>query len=323
MTAAVILDQTGGPDVLRLVDLELPPLGASDVLVRNVAVGVNFIDIYLRRGLYPLPRLPAVLGVEGAGVVEAVGSAVAGLKAGDRVAYAGPPVGSYMAKRVLPAARLIKVPDAVDPETAAGAMLRGLTAHMLLKQVRATTPGDWLLVHAGAGGLGQILTGWARDLGARVIATVGSDEKVALARDAGADEVLLHTDPDLAGKVRELSQGGVHAAYDGLGGSMLQTTFDCVRPFGLAVSLGQAAGPIPPLSVEDLGPRRSIALARPSVMAYAADTERYRLAAGEVIARLEGGRPLRTAARYPLADASRAHADLEGGRTTGSVLLLP
>lgn len=323
MTQAILLDQTGGPEVLRPGEIDLPPLGPSDVRLRQAAIGVNFLDVYLRKGVYPLPAFPAVLGVEGAGVVDAVGEAVEHLRPGDRVAYGGPPLGGYAAERVMPAARLAPLPQAVGFETAAAGLFLGLTAHMLLFRVWRTEPGDWILVHAGAGGLGQVLTRWARDLGAHVIATVGSEAKIAAAQAAGAEHVLLHGDPDLAGQVRALSGGGVQAACDGIGGSLLRTTLDCVRPFGIAASLGQAAGPIPDVSVEELGPRRAISLARPSVMAYAANPAVYAPAAAAVLARLAQGAPVQIAGAYPLAEAARAHADLEGGRTVGSVLLTP
>ncbi|HEX4709004.1 quinone oxidoreductase [Phenylobacterium sp.] len=305
-------------------EVQLPPLGPTDVLVSNRAIGVNFIDVYLRSGLYPVPQLPMLLGVEGAGVVEGVGSDVESVSPGDRVAYAGPPIGSYAAARVLPQARLIGIPDPVSFETAAAAMLRGLTAHMLLTRVRATAAGDWILVHAGAGGLGQMLTRWAVGLGARVIATVGGPEKQALAQAAGADHVLLHGDPDLAVKVREITGGlGVDAAYDGIGGDMLLRTLDCVRPFGLVASTGQAAGPIPNLPLEALGPRKALTLSRPSVMLYASDADRYRAGGAELMARLAEGLPVAIGARYPLAQARDAHEALEQGRTTGSVILIP
>lgn len=316
------MNETGGPEVLSLAEVDPAPLGPNEVRVRNVAAGVNFIDIYLRRGLYPIPHLPFVLGVEGAGVVDAVGAHVTMVGVGDRVAYAGPPVGSYATARALPEARLIRVPDNVALETAAGSLLRGLTAYMLLHTVRPLAAGDWVLVHAGAGGLGQMLTRWARSLGARVVASVGSPAKVALAAAAGAEHVLLHPDPDFADQVKAVTGGaGVDVAYDGLGGAMLRRTFDCVRPFGMVVSLGEAAGPIPALRVEELGPGRSLSLARPSVMAYAADTTRYRAAAEQVLMRLADGLPVEIGARYALDDVAQAHRDLEAGRTTGSIIL--
>ena len=316
------MTEAGGPEVLGIAQVDPVPLRAHEVRVRTAAAGVNFIDLYLRRGLYPTPHFPFVLGVEGAGVVEDVGPDVTMVEIGDPVAYAGPPVGSYATARVLSEARLIRVPDGVELEAAAGGLLRGLTAHMLLHAVRPLAAGDWVLVHAGAGGLGQMLIRWARSLGARVVASVGSPAKVALAAAAGAEHVLLHPDPDLAEQVKAVTGGaGVDVAYDGLGGTMLRKTFDCVRPFGTVVSLGEAAGPIPAVRVEELGPGRSLSPARPSVMAYAADTARYRAAAQQVLARLQQGLPVEIGARYSLNDVAQAHRDLEAGRTTGSIIL--
>ena len=324
MVIEVRLEAPGGAQELRAVACEVARPGPGELLVRQAAAGVNFIDIYQRSGLYPLPRWPAVLGVEGAGVVEAVGAGVSGFRPGDRIAYAGLPVGGYASERVLPAGRAVPLPDGVPDRVAAASMLRGLTAHMLLRRTYPVRAGDVLLVQAAAGGLGQILTRWAKQLGASVIATVGSDAKVAVAQEAGADHVLLHRDADLAEQVRALTDGkGVHFAYDGIGGDMLRRTLACVRPFGMAASLGQAGGPIPPLDVAELGPVRPIALSRPSVIAYANEPDTYRAAAAELFAALAAWLRVPVGAEYPLAQAAQAHADLEAGRTTGSVLLIP
>lgn len=324
MAIEVRLQAPGDAEELRPVTCDVARPSSGELLVRQTAVGVNFIDICQRSGLYPLPRWPAVLGIEGAGVVEAVGDGVGGFRPGDRVAYAGLPVGGYASARVLPVGRAVLLPDNVPDRVAAASMLRGLTAHMLLRRIYPVGSGDVLLVQAAAGGLGQIVTRWAKRLGASVIATVGSEAKVSVARDAGADHVLLHRDTDLAEQVRALSGGkGVHFAYDGIGGDMLRRTLACVRPFGTAASLGQAGGPIPPLDVTELGPVRPIALSRPSVIAYANEPDTYRAAATELLEALGTWLHVPVGAEYPLADAAQAHADLEAGRTTGSVLLIP
>lgn len=324
MTLAALIHSPGPPEAIRLEEVDLPAPGEREVRVAQHAIGVNFIDVYLRSGLYPAPQSPLVLGVEGSGIVEAVGPRVTKVKVGDRVAYAGPPVGSYCAARVIHEDRLMRLPDAVSFETAAGGLLRGLTAHMLLCSLRLTQAGDWLLVHAGAGGLGQLMTRWAVRLGARVIATVGTPGKAAIARQAGAREVLSHRDPEMARKVREITGGaGVAAAYDGIGGETFARTLECVAPFGLVASVGQAGGPVPDLPLEALGPRRSLVLARPSVMLYAAATQRYRPAAEEVLGLFADGLPVDIGAERPLEEAAAMHRDLETGGTIGSLILRP
>ena len=233
-------------------------------------------------------------------------------------------MGAYSKARTFPADKLVKLPDAVPPEAAAGTFLKGLTAHMLLHEIVAVGPGDHVLVHAGAGGLGQILLRWGKALGARMIATVGSAAKAQIAVSAGADHVFLHTQSDWQDAVRDLADGrGVALACDGIGGTMLARTLRCVRPFGTVASIGQAAGAIPPIKVEDLGPARSIAIARPSVMAYSSDPERYARGAAALLDFLTTHRFWPQATQYALIDAARAHEDLEAGRTTGSVVLIP
>ena len=283
---------------------------------------MNYVDVYFRSGLYPLPTFPTALGVEGAGVIEAIADDVTDLQVGDRVAYVGHPLGGYAARRVLPARRLARLPQAIDLRTAAAAMARGLTAHMLLHKVAILAPGDWLLVHAAAGGVGQIVAGWARRLGLRVIGTVGSPAKVEIARAAGAEAVFLHRDADWVDAVRRVADGkGVQLAIDGIGGETFTRTLGAVRPFGVVASLGQPAGPIAPIAVEALGYPRAIAVARPSVLAYANDSQLYREGADALFAALADGLAVAVGAEYPLHEAARAHADLEAGRTTGSVLL--
>ena len=322
MPIAVAMIGPGGPEMLQSIDVPVPDPGPGEVRIRQTAIGVNFVDIYYRSGLYPITTLPAVLGFEGAGTVDAIGDGVTRLHTGDRVAYTGMPMGAYAEIRVLPEARLIKLPEAITERVAGSTMLRGLTAHMLLHKVYAVRPGDWVLIHAAAGGLGQITTRWAKRLGANVIGTVGSEAKIAQARAGGADEVLLHTLPTWADKARAIADGkGVHLAVDSIGGAMLSQTLGTVRPFGIVASLGQPAGPIPPVRVEDLGFARSIALMRPSSMAYANDPELYRRGSADLLATLQDGLINPIGAEYELRNAAKAHADLEAGRTTGSVIL--
>lgn len=323
MTEAVRIHETGGADRLVFETVETPAPAAGEVLVRQRFVGVNYVDVYHRTGLYPLPAMPAVLGVEGAGAVEALGEGVEGLSAGDRVAYALPFTGAYAACRVAPAERMIRLPDTVAEEAAAGSMLRGVTAHMLLHRVHPVGPGSTVLVHAAAGGLGLILCQWAKLIGATVIGTVGSEEKARLAREAGADHAVLYRETDFVTAVLELTGGrGVDVAYDGIGGDTLARTFETVRPFGTVASIGQTGGPVPPVELSQLGPRRSLSLSRPSVVTYMADLAAYRAAATAFVDLLAEGRiRVRVGGRYPLAEAGRAHLDLEARRTSGSVLL--
>lgn len=322
MTTVMTMTRPGAPDVLTAAEIDIGEPGAGEVRIRQSVIGVNFVDIYFRTGLYPVAAYPAVLGFEAAGTVEAVGPGVVSASPGDRVAYHGAPMGAYAEARILPAERLVLLPATLPDRLMGGTMLRGLTAHMLLHKVRAVGPGDWILVHAAAGGLGQIVTRWAKRLGAHVIGTVGSEGKRAPALEAGADAVLLHGADNWAERARSLADGqGVHLAIDGIGGGMLARTFAAVRPFGTVASLGQPAGPIPPVRVETLGGGRSVALMRPSVMAYANDPDLYRRGAADLIAALEVGLINPIGAAYDLRDAARAHADLEGGRTTGSVIL--
>ncbi len=322
MPIAITLSGPGGPEVLKPEEFPVAAPNSGEARIRQTTIGVNFVDIYYRSGLYPLPPSPVILGLEGAGTVEAVGADVGGLGIGDRVAYAGHPLGAYAEARNLPASRLVRLPDGVSERVAGSTMLRGLTAHMLLHKVYPLRIGEWVLVHAAAGGLGQLVTRWARRLGGRVIGTVGSKAKETPAREAGAEAVLLHTASDWVDEVRRIADGkGVHLAVDGIGGTMLSQTLAAVRPFGMVASLGQPAGPIPPIRVEELGFTRSIALMRPSVMAYANDPDLYRRGTADLMTALQDGLINQIGAEYPLREAARAHADLESGRTTGSVIL--
>jgi len=319
----VRLKAPGGVEQLELatVDLSLP--GRGEVQLRQTVIGVNFIDIYQRMGLYALPP-EAILGVEAVGVVAALGDQVTGLKVGDRVAYAGAPVGAYASERNLPAWRCVKLSAALSDETVAAVFVKGITADMLLNRVFPVARGTTILVHSAAGGLGQLLTRWASSLGAMVIGTVGSPAKAEIARAAGAHHVIVGRDADFASAVADRTGGrGVDVAYDGVGGPTLQKTLGCVRPFGVVASVGQSGGPIPPVDVNDLGPRRSLMLARPSVMAYMNDAGEYRRSAERVLLAVADGVLQMTGKAYGLHDAALAQSDLEAGRTTGGLYLKP
>ena len=323
MADIVRLKAPGGAEQLELAQIELPPPAAGEIRLRQTAIGVNFIDIYQRLGLYALPdaKIP---GVEAVGVVSAVGADVNGLNVGDRIAYAGAPVGAYASERNLPAWRAVKLPGSLSDEVVASSFVKGITAHMLLNRTYPVVSGTVLLVHSAAGGLGQLLTRWASDLGATVIGTVGSEAKAEIARRAGARDVIVGRDADFARIVGELTEKrGVDVAYDGVGGATLAKTLGCVCPFGVVASIGQAAGPIAPVNVDDLGPRRSITLARPSVMAYLNETETYHLAAKAVLAGIEDGVLSVAGQSYPLSKAARAHADMEAGVTSGALYHKP
>ncbi|WP_290976525.1 quinone oxidoreductase [Herbaspirillum sp.] len=314
----------GDAAALQLETVELPPLAPTAVRVRNLAIGVNFVDIYHRTGLYPLPSLPSALGVEGAGIVEAVGDEVGTLSVGQRVAYAGLPAGSYASRRDLPAGCLIPLPETVSSEVAAGAMLRGMTAHMLFSYVHRIAAGDTVLIHAAAGGLGLVLVQWAKSLGARVIGTVGSRAKAELALAHGLDRAVLYREEDFVAAVKDFTDGtGVAFAIDGIGGDTLLRTFDTVRPYGMLASTGQVAGTIAPIDINLLGPARSIALARPSVFRFMSDLERYREGAAATLAHLEAGLRITVGKELPLSAAAEAHRLLEAGETVGSLLLRP
>jgi NADPH2:quinone reductase len=321
MVAAIEMDQFGGPEVLNLRQRTLPAPGPGEVRLRQTAIGVNFVDIYYRAGLYPVAQLPTGLGVEAAGTVEAVGEDVADLAPGDAVAYGGRPIGSYAEARIVPAARLLKLPPTISPRLAAASLLRGLTAQMLLHRLLPLTAGQTILIHAAAGGVGLLLTQWAKRLGLITIGTVGSEEKAALARAHGLDHAILYRQSDFVAAVRDLTDDqGVDFAVDGIGGQTLAKTIATVRPFGMVASIGQAGGPIPAVDVHSLS---GVALARPSVLAYVSDLDTYRTAAAALFAVLADGLAVEIGADYPLAQAAQAHRALEAGNTSGSVLLIP
>ena len=324
MTKAIRFHQTGGPEVLRLEDLEAGEPGEGQARVRHAAIGVNFIDTYHRSGLYPLP-LPSGLGVEAAGVVEAVGKGVAHVKKGDRVAYAGGAPGSYSEVRVMAADRLVRLPDAVGDRQAAGAMLKGMTVQYLVRRTYPVKAGETVLVQAAAGGVGLIACQWLKALGATVIGTVGSDEKARLARAHGCDHAIVYTREDFAARVKEITKGaGVPVVYDAVGKSTFQGSLDCLRPRGLMVSFGNASGPVPPVDLLQLSQKGSLFITRPTLAHYTAAREELEAAARELFEVMQSGKvKIEISATYPLAEAARAHRDLEARKTTGSVVLLP
>jgi NADPH2:quinone reductase len=323
MANVIRLRAPGGADQLESATIELPPPQPDEVRIRQTAIGVNFVDIYQRMGLYPMSPA-AIPGIEAVGWVTDVGANVTSVRVGDRIAYAGAPVGAYASERNIPAWRAVTLPQSTPDEVAGSVFVKGITAYMLLRHVYPVGPNTTVLIHSAAGGLGQLMTRWARHLGATVIATAGSDGKAATAREAGAHHVIVGRDADFASAVADLTENrGVDAAYDGVGGTTLAKTLLCVRPFGVVASIGQAAGPIPPIDVGDLGPRRSLMLARPSVMAFMNVVEDYRTAARSVLTALQDGILKAAGTPYRLSEAARAHVDLEGGRTSGSLYLVP
>ena len=296
--------------------------GPGEVRVRHHAVGVNFIDTYHRGGLYPVP-LPSGLGSEAAGVVETVGEGVTQLRAGDRVAYAGGPLGAYAESRVMPAAPLLKLPDGIGFDTAAAMMLKGLTAQYLLRQTFVVQPGQTILLHAAAGGVGLIAAQWAHALGATVIGTVGSDDKAELARAHGCAHVINYRRENVVEHVREITGGrGVPVVYDGVGKDTFFASLDCLAPRGLLVSYGNASGAVPPFALLELSNRGSLYVTRPTLVHYTATRDALEAAAAELFdAVASGAVRIEIAQRYPLADAAIAHADLQARRTTGSIVL--
>lgn len=321
---AMRIDEHGGPENIRAAESPLGELAADALRVRHAAVGVNFIDTYHRSGLYPV-ALPAVLGVEGAGVVEAVGAAAGNWRVGDRVVYALPSPGSYAEYRDIPAERAVAIPAGIGLETAAAVFLKGMTALYLLRRTHAVQPGEWILIHAAAGGTGLLLCQYAKSLGARVIGTVGSDEKAALARAHGCEFPVVYTREDFGARVRDLTAGrGVRAVYDGVGAATFMKSLDCLERRGLMVSFGQASGPVPPLQVTVLSAKGSLYLTRPTLFHYVAERAELASLAAELFGALAGGAlsaPQVTA--YGLSEAAAAHRDLESRKTRGSVILRP
>lgn len=320
-TTALRIHGHGDPQALALETITLPPVGDHDALVEQHIIGVNYIDVQHRSGRYPIAEFPAILGVEAAGVVQAVGAQVQGLSVGDQVAYIHIPIGAYAHERVLPAERLIKVPTGFDLPLIGTTINRALTAQYLVKDSFVVRPGCTVLVHAAMGGVGQLLVQWARALGARVLGTVGSQDKVEPARALGCDAVVLSTEADMVAQVRALTQGeGVHAVYDGIGGPMFDQSLHCLRPCGTLVSFGTPAGPIPPLDVFRLNQMGSLYVTSPSIFTFIKTREALQRRSDEVFAALADG-TLKVAppTLYPFEQAAQAHIDLQARRTTGSL----
>ena len=324
MTRAVRIHEFGGPEVLRVEDVPLPPTGARQVRIRHTAIGVNFIDTYERTGLYPIP-LPGILGREAAGVVVEAGSRVTAFKAGDRVAYAGNSAGAYADESVLDARRIVKLPDGISDQQAAAVMLKGLTAWFLLRRCYKLRRNEFVLLHAASGGVGLIALQWALALGAKVIAVVGSDAKAAIAREHGATDVIVSSREDIAARAREITgKKGCSVAYDGVGKDTFYASLDSLRPRGLMVSFGNASGPVPPIAPLELTRRGSLFLTRPTLFHYTAKTSELARGARELFEVIQSGKlRVKIGATYPLANAAQAHRDLESRKTTGSTLLLP
>jgi NADPH2:quinone reductase len=323
MSHAIVVHQTGGPEVLQWEPHEAGQPKAEEVLIRHEAVGLNFIDVYHRTGLYPLAALPAVIGMEGAGVVEAVGEGVADLQPGDRVAYAGNPPGAYAEQRVIPAHRLVKVPEDIDLKTAAAMMLRGMTARYLLKGCFPVGQGTKLLIHAAAGGVGGMVCQWAKSLGAMVIGTVGSEEKAALAKQNGCEFPVLYTRADWPQTVRAITDGqGVDVVYDSVGQATFMGSLDCLRPMGMMVSFGQSSGSIPPVNLGILAQKGCLFLTRPSLMTYTAKREDLLAHARDLFDVVAKGTVrIHIGQTYALKEVAQAHRDLEGRKTTGTTVL--
>ena len=323
MTHAIRIHETGGPEVLRWDEVEVGAPGPGEARVRHAAIGLNFIDTYHRSGLYPLP-LPAVIGSEGAGTVVSVGPGVTEVAPGDRVAYAGV-VGAYAGERLIPAGRLVPLPEGVDERLAAASMLKGMTAQYLLRRTHRLEAGETILLHSAAGGVGLLAAQWAKSLGATVIGTVSTDEKAALAREAGCDHVVVTSREDFVARVKEITGGaGVRVVYDAVGKDTFRGSLDCLAPLGLMVTYGNASGPVEPVPPLLLSQKGSLFLTRPTLMAYTAKREDLLATAADLFTvLLRGTVKVRIGAELPLREAAAAHEALEGRRTTGSTLLLP
>jgi len=322
---AVRIDQYGGPEQLKIVDVTVGEPGAGEIRIRHKAVGLNFIDTYQRSGLYPLP-LPLQLGMEGAGVVEAVGEGVTHLKVGDRAAYTSQPPGAYCEVRVMPAKCVCKLPDAIDFETGAAMMLKGLTVQYLLRRTQpqgGLQAGDHILFHAAAGGVGLIACQWARAMGLQLIGTAGSDAKCELARAHGAAHAINYNTEDFVARVKEITGGkGVKVVYDSVGKDTFMKSLDCLRPFGLAVNFGNASGKVEPLDVNVLAGKGSLYITRPTVFTHIATRESTQAMADDLFAMVAGGQvQIQIDQRYPLEQVQQAHRDLEARKTTGSTIL--
>ncbi|WP_322050632.1 quinone oxidoreductase family protein [Paraburkholderia bannensis] len=324
MPRAIRLQKAGGPEVLQWEDVEVGAPGQGELRIRHTAVGLNYIDVYHREGSYPLP-FPTGLGVEAAGVVEAVGAGVSGFSAGDRVVYAGGPPGAYAEVRLLPAARAVKLPEGISDEIAASVFFKGVTVEYLIRRCHEVKKGDTVLWHAAAGGVGTIATQWLRHIGATVIGTVGSDEKAARARENGCSFAINYRKEDFVARVKEFTDGKlVSAVYDSVGKDTIMGSLDCLRPRGILVSFGTASGPTPPIDLAALGARGSLYVTRASVAHYTAQRDEFEAAASAVFSMLKDGHlKIDAPTVYKFDDIVQAHRDVQGAKTTGSIVLLP
>jgi len=324
MTKAIRIHEHGGPEVLKYEDVDLGDVGPGEVRLRHNAIGLNFIDVYQRTGLYPLGDLPKTLGMEAAGVIEEVGSDVEDFKAGDRVAYAMG-LGSYSEERIWSTDRLVKLPDSIEDQTAAAMMLQGMTAYYLINRTYRVKAGDTILFYAAAGGVGLIACQWAKHLGATVIGCVGSEEKAELAKAHGCDHPILYRDENVPGRVKEITGGeGVPVVYDSIGKNSFDDSLDCLSPFGLMVSFGNASGPVDPFNIAALGPKGSLHITRQTLATHTATRALIDECAGALFDVVKSGHvKININQTYPLAETEQAHRELEARKTTGSTVLLP
>jgi NADPH2:quinone reductase len=324
MTHAIRFHKAGGPEVMQWEEVQVGKPGPGEARVRNTAVGLNYVDTYFRSGLYPAPQLPSGLGAEGAGVVEEVGPGVTDLEPGDRVAYGNGPLGAYSEARVMPADRLVVLPDGISDNQAAAMMLKGMTTEYLIRKIYKVGKGDTILFHAAAGGVGLIACQWAKALGATVIGTVGSDEKAALAKAHGCDHPIVTTREDFVERVKELTKGEkVPVVYDSIGKDTFMKSLDCLRPLGMMVSFGQSSGSVGPVELGIFAQKGSLFFTRPSLNTYAAKrADMVAMAKDLFEVVLSGQMKIQINQTYPLKDAAQAHRDLEGRKTTGSTVLV-
>jgi NADPH2:quinone reductase len=323
MSKAVVIHETGGPEVFRVEDIDMPEPGAGEILLRQTAVGLNFLDVYQRSGLYPM-QMPAIVGNEGAGIVEQVGAGVQTLKPGDRVAYA-PSIGAYAEYRTIAADRVAQLPDGIDDKQAAAMMLKGTTVEYLIRRTYPVQKGQTVLFHAAAGGVGLIACQWLNHLGVTVIGTVGSEEKAALAKAHGCQHTINYRDEDITARVRELTDGkGVPVVYDSVGKDTFEASIDSLQPRGMFVIFGNASGPAPAVPPGLLAQKGSLFLTRPSLQAYNATREELEASAGALFEVVQNGAvKIEINQTYPLAEVAQAHIDLEARKTTGSTVLIP
>lgn len=324
MTHAIQIHETGGPEVMKWEEVDVPEPGEGQVRLKQTAVGLNYIDVYFRTGAYPQDTMPFTLGMEGAGEVVAVGDGVSHVKAGDRVAYAGA-IGSYAEERVAPAEKMVKLPDSIDDQTGAAMMLKGMTASYLLRRTYKVSAGDTILYHAAAGGVGLIICQWAAHLGATIIGTVSSEEKAALAKAHGCTHTINYRSEDFVERVKEITNGqGCDVVYDSIGKDTFPGSLDCVKKFGLWATFGQSSGPLPEVNMGLLAQKGSLYATRPTLFTHIGDREGLEEVSGALFDVVSGGHvKIEVNQTYPLADAAQAHRDLEGRKTTGSTVLTP